>query len=101
MSTVTYYFPCYGIKKMPLRKGRRILNPVPRQKPRRITQQIPPQQIPPQPIPQQVIEPIQVSHVEYYQIQPSRRLLRDSPRHRQASYFEEEEYPKQTVCNIS
>ena len=88
-STGTYYFPFYnGIKKMPFRvKARRqILHPTPRQIP--------------QPIPQQVIEQIQVSNVEYYQIQPSRRLLRDSPRHRQAGYVEEE-YPKQTVCNMS
>jgi hypothetical protein len=96
-STGTYYFPIYnGIKKMPFRvKARRqILHPTPRQKPRQIPQPIP------QPIPQQVIEQIQVSNVEYYQIQPSRRLLRDSPRHRQAGYVEEE-YPKQTVCNMS
>ncbi len=104
-TTGTYYFPFYsGGKIMPYRvKGQRQIMytslrkpplripPVPRPVPRQVPQQVI------EPVHQPIIESIQV---EYYQLQPSRRLLRDSPRHKKAGYVEEE-YPRQTICSIS
>ena len=105
-STGTYYFPFYcGSKRMPYRvkAQRQIMYTTPRQKLRRIPQPIP-QQIP-RPVPQQVVEQItqpviEPIQVEYYQIQPSYRVLRDSPRHKKTSHVEEE-YPKETICSMS
>ncbi len=106
--TGTYYFPFYsGSKIMPYRvKGkreiiytRRIPKPILRQVPKQVIEKVP-KQVPKQVIeqvPKQVIEQVQV---EYYHLQPSRRLLRDSPRHKKVDHIEQE-YPKETICSMS
>lgn len=105
-TTGTYYFPLYcGSKRMPycVKAQRQIMYITPRQKLRRIPQPIP-QPIPrpvPQPVVEQITQPvIEPIQVEYYQIQPSYRVLRDSPRHKKPSNVEEE-YPKETICSMS
>ena len=57
------------------------------------------------PVVEMKVPDIDPTTVEFYQAQPSHRLLRNSPRHRPNGNVEQEyveqEYVEQTFCNVS